>query len=118
MAGLVGLVSFVAYMLLIVGITQGAQALGASKDVGEALLAIVLGGIALWARRDSARHRYHEYQSEIAMEPTWFAVAMLVASPLVLPWYLADRYRIRKGTLPKRVTVTSVPGRLGLDDRD
>ena len=118
MAGLVGVVSFVAYMLVIVGITQGSEALGASKDVAEALLAVVLGGIVLWARRDSAARRYHEYQSEIAMEPTWFAVAMLAASPLVLPWYLADRYRIKKGTLPKRVRVTSVPGRLGLDDRE
>jgi len=118
LAGLIGIGSFLGYVFLIVGVLEAVQATGASRDVAEGVFAILLGCLVIWARRDSQRLKYHEYRSEIAMEPTWFAVAMLFASPLVLPWYLADRYRISKGTLPKKEYEGAVPGDLGLTDRD
>jgi hypothetical protein len=110
---LVGITTFVAWMLVIVGVMEGGQVIGLSRDVAEAVLAIVLAGVAWWIMRDAKRIAYHEYASEIALRPSWVAILILVASPLALPWYAADRYRIARGTLPRKAPAA---GGLGLRD--
>jgi hypothetical protein len=82
MPALIGIGTFVGYMLLIAGLMNGLQASGVSEGASEALVAILLGCLAVWARRYSERLQYQTFQSEISMPPTWFALAMLLASPL------------------------------------
>jgi hypothetical protein len=114
-AALIGVGVFILYMLFIAGFLEVAVRLGIGRDNGEALLAIVLALYAWWVMKDSERLGYRDYDSEIALSPSWMAILTMVASPLSVPWYLADRYRIKKGTLPRKPN--AVPGSLGLNDR-
>jgi hypothetical protein len=54
-------------------------------------------GTAIWATWDSRRLELRRYPHGEAFHPTWVFWGVVGAWPLVFPWYIVYRRRIRSG---------------------
>ncbi len=101
MALLVGITVAVAYWLFVLGIVALARAGGLGPSAIETAFSLILFGLSWWVSKDSAQVEFERRQTWLAMRPGLRGLLVFVPSPIVLPWYVAERYRIRTGTLRK-----------------
>jgi hypothetical protein len=67
-----------------------------------ALVLPMIVGCAFWVAWDSGRVGMRSYRTAVALHPVllWFWVLLLW--PMAFPWYLAARYRLKRGTLARK----------------
>src|SRR5688572_1510987 len=71
---------------------------------------LLVGSSAIWAASDSRRIGIERYQSALALPPIGILVGFVIAWPIVFPWYLRVRYRIRTSLLGPREARRNVGG--------
>jgi membrane protein YdbS with pleckstrin-like domain len=62
---------------------------------------------AVWAAIDSAKIELRKYPSGLSYHPVVLFIAVAALWIIGLPWYLAVRYKIKKGLLNKKVDIPS-----------
>jgi hypothetical protein len=69
---------------------------------------LMMLGTALWAAKDSAKIGFHRYTSRISCGAVVLFLACALFWPVVFPWYLAMRCKIRAGMVMQNAEVTDV----------
>jgi hypothetical protein len=76
---------------------------------GAPLMWPFIFGTAIWAGWDSKRIKAGEYDVRVARNPATLIAGIFFLWIIVFPWYLVERYRIKKGTMPRKAAPPAAP---------
>ena len=100
---MVGLVAFL--ISLVFAVMLGV----AQTKLGVPLVWPMIVITASWAAWDSTRIRIRDYKTGVALHPAALWVGIFFLWIIGFPWYLAARYRIQNGTLPRKDQPAAAP---------